>query len=51
MRCIPVFLIILIFAGCAHTPYNRAYVSNSIADRAEARLQHSVGFYQAKREN
>ncbi|MGH7600552.1 MAG: TolC family protein [bacterium] len=33
MHCISVFLIILIFAGCAHTPYNRAYVAKSLNER------------------
>jgi cobalt-zinc-cadmium efflux system outer membrane protein len=33
MHCISVFLIILIFAGCAHAPYNRAYVAKSLNER------------------
>ncbi len=33
MRCIAALWLILILAGCAHTPYNRAYVSKSLSDR------------------
>ncbi len=33
MRRVSAFLSILILAGCAHTPHNRAYVSKSLADR------------------
>jgi cobalt-zinc-cadmium efflux system outer membrane protein len=33
MHCTSVFLILLILAGCAHTPCNRAYVSKALTDR------------------
>lgn len=34
-----VLICTMIFAGCAHTPYNRAYVSKSIADRTSHDLK------------